>query len=137
MEKNASMKAKILAINANHMREKMTKDIENTILNCLKKSFNFELNNQGKTYELTVPFLDCHNDLLQIYIEKDEKNYKVSDGAYIKFEIGDNKFTPPFIGTTRFQTNEEIYAIVDESKLSNAVIDLITLMIITTYKKAT
>ena len=46
------------------------------------KSNIFENNLPDGTVELTMPFLDRHNDHIQIYIQKSNSNYKVSDFGY-------------------------------------------------------
>ena len=40
------------------------------------------LNLMGDTCEVTTPFLDRHNDYIQIYIVKNENGYKLTDDGY-------------------------------------------------------
>lgn len=114
----------------------MTKEIKDLIMDYFKEAFDFNLYESEQIWELTVPFLDAHNDLLQIYIKKEGENYKVSDGDYIRYEFN-NKSLPMFIGTTHFKEDGEIYAIVKESDLPNTIIDLITLMLIVSHRRLT
>ena len=41
----------------------------------------------GNWVEITTPFLDRHNDYLQIYIKQDDGGFTLSDGGYILTDL--------------------------------------------------
>lgn len=48
---------------------------------------NTQCVNQGDIFEITTPFLDRHNDHLQIYVEPVEQGYRLTDDGYILSDL--------------------------------------------------
>ena len=56
-------------------------DMIDTYLSWLRSELSLEYLDDGA--ELTTPFLDRHNDHLQVYVNSDESSIKLSDDGYI------------------------------------------------------
>ena len=58
----------------------------------------FTMKDVNGVCEITTPFLDRHNDKLQIYVEQTEKGLRLTDDGYI---LGDLEMSGCSIGTTQ------------------------------------
>ena len=73
------------------------KIIEN-YLRWIKDNTSIKSIEDGKSCEISTPFLDRHNDHLQIYVLKHGKNYKLTDDGYT---INDLKISGMEINTPK------------------------------------
>lgn len=61
------------------------RDFKSLYINWLKE--NIEINSVGKYVEISTPFLDRHNDHLQIYVKQDDNKLFLTDDGYILSDL--------------------------------------------------
>jgi hypothetical protein len=60
----------------------------------------------GKTVEITTPYLDRHNDCLQIYAEKSDQGFVLHDDSYVLNDLSMSGFS--LTGRHRMQVLDEV-----------------------------